>query len=54
MDQLDYCTPNSHNKKTNNIPFLGDSKITYESVGVGLLNDSSLMGTFPAPIPHIS
>jgi hypothetical protein len=30
---------------------LGDSKITYESVGVGLLKYSSLMGTFPAPLP---
>jgi hypothetical protein len=33
-------------------------KITYESVGVGLLKDSSLMGTFPTPLPpttqHIS
>jgi hypothetical protein len=37
---------------------LGDIKITYESVGVGILKDSSLMGTFPAPLPpttqHIS
>jgi hypothetical protein len=30
---------------------LGDSKITYESLGVGLLKDSSLMGTFPTPLP---
>jgi hypothetical protein len=36
---------------TNNIPFLGDHKVTYESVGVGLLKDSSLMGTFPTPLP---
>jgi hypothetical protein len=54
IDQLDYCTPNSHNQTTNNIPFLGDSKITYESVGVGILKYSSLMGTFPTPVPHIS
>jgi hypothetical protein len=43
---------------TNNIPFLGDHKITYESIGVGLLKYSSLMGTFPTPLPptthHIS
>ena len=39
---------------TNNIPFPGDSKITYESVGVGLLKDSSLMGTFPTPLPPTS
>jgi hypothetical protein len=30
---------------------LGDSIITYESVGVGILKDYSLMGTFPAPLP---
>jgi hypothetical protein len=36
---------------TNNIPFLGDHKITYESIGVGLLKDASLMGTFPTPLP---
>jgi hypothetical protein len=29
---------------------LGDHKITYESVGVGLLKDYSLMGTFPTPL----
>jgi hypothetical protein len=51
IDQLDYCTPDARTQMTNNIPFLGDSKITYESVGVGLLKDSSLMGTFPAPLP---
>jgi hypothetical protein len=28
--------------------------ITYESVGVNLLKDSSLMGTFPAPVPQTS
>jgi hypothetical protein len=30
---------------------LGDHKITYESVGVGLLKYYSLMGTFPTPLP---
>jgi hypothetical protein len=58
IDQLDYCTPDARTPATNNIPFLGDHKITYESVGVGILKDSSLMGTFPAPLPpttqHIS
>jgi hypothetical protein len=37
---------------------LGDSHITYESVGVDILNDTSLMGTFPTHLPptthHIS
>jgi hypothetical protein len=36
---------------TKNIHFLGYSKITYQSVGVGILKDSSLMGTFPTPLP---
>jgi hypothetical protein len=51
IDQLYYCTPDARTPPTNNIPFLGDHKITYESVGVGLLKYSSLMGTFPAPLP---
>jgi hypothetical protein len=48
---LDFCTTDAHTPTTNNIPFLGDHKITYESIGVGLLKDSSLMGTFPTPLP---
>jgi hypothetical protein len=51
VDQLDFCTTDARAPATNNIPFLGDHKITYESVGVGLLKDSSLMGTFPTPLP---
>jgi hypothetical protein len=58
IDQLDYCTLEARTPATNNIPFLGDSRITYEIVGVGILKDSSLMGTFPTPLPpttqHIS
>jgi hypothetical protein len=48
---LDFCTTDARTPATNNIPFLGDHKITYESIGVGLLKDSSLMGTFPTPLP---
>jgi hypothetical protein len=51
IDQLDLCTPDARSPVTNNIPFLGDHKVMYESVGVGLLKDSSLMGTFPTPLP---
>jgi hypothetical protein len=51
IDQLDFCTPDARIPATNNIPFLGDHTVTYESVGVGLLKDSSLMGTFPTPLP---
>jgi hypothetical protein len=51
IDQLDYCTLDTHTQTTNDFPFLGDSKITYESVGVGISKDSLLMGTFPTPLP---
>jgi hypothetical protein len=51
IDQLDYYIPDAHTQMANNIHFQGDLKITYERVGVGLLKDSSLMGTFPAPLP---
>jgi hypothetical protein len=51
VDQLDFCTPDARIPATNNIPFLGDHPVTYESIGVGLLKDSSLMGTFPTPLP---
>jgi hypothetical protein len=58
IDQLDFYTLDAHASTTNNIPFLGDHKIMYESVGVGFLKDSSLVGTFPTPLPpttqHIS
>jgi hypothetical protein len=51
VDQLDFYMTNARAPSTNNIPFLGDHKITYESIGVGLLKYSSLMGTFPTPLP---
>jgi len=58
IDQLDFCTTDARAPATNNIPFLGDHKITYESVGVGLLKYYILMVTFPTPLPsttnHIS
>jgi hypothetical protein len=51
IDQLDFYTPDARIPTTNNIPFLGDHPVTYESVGVGLLKYSILMGTFPTPVP---
>jgi hypothetical protein len=51
VDQLDYITPDLHNVAVNDVPFLGQSSL--ESVGVGLLKDSSLMGVFPLPSPII-
>jgi len=51
IDHLDYETPNTRTPVTKNIHFLGDSNIIDEIVGVGLLKDSSLMGTFLTPLP---
>jgi hypothetical protein len=51
VDQLDFYTTDARAPATNNIPFLGDHKIMYERVGVGLLKYPSLMGTFPTPLP---
>jgi hypothetical protein len=36
------------------VPFITNTPDGYENVGVGLLKDSSLMGTFPIPPPNIS
>jgi hypothetical protein len=51
VDQLDFFTTDARAPTNNNIPFLGDHKITYDSIGVGLLKYYSLMGTFPTPLP---
>jgi hypothetical protein len=51
VDQLDFCMTDAYAPTTNNIPFLGDHTITYESIGVGLLKYSSLIGTFTTPLP---
>jgi hypothetical protein len=51
IDQLDFCTIDVHAPATSNIPFLGDHKIMYKRIGVGLLKYYSLMGNFPTPLP---
>ena len=45
---LDVTTP-----MTNNIPMLVQSPPPYQSIGVGMLKDSSLMGIFPSNPPNI-
>jgi hypothetical protein len=47
VNQLDYTTPYLHNATANNVPFIGQN--SFESVGVGLLKDSSLVGVFSLP-----
>jgi hypothetical protein len=39
--------------RTSNVPFISKTPLGYENVGVGLLKDSTLMGTFPIPPPDI-
>jgi hypothetical protein len=41
------------NTRTGNVPFIAKTPPGYENVGVGLLKDSSLMGTFPIPPPDV-
>jgi hypothetical protein len=50
IDQLEFYTTDARAPTTNNIPFLGDHKIMYEIIGVGLIKYSSLIGTFPTPL----
>ena len=46
IDQLDLCTPDITTSMANNIPMLVQSPPPYQSIGVGMLKDSSLMGIF--------
>jgi hypothetical protein len=48
VDQLAFFNTDTH---TGNVPFIANTPPGYENVGVGLLKDSSLMGTFPIPPP---
>jgi hypothetical protein len=48
VDQLAFFNANT---RTGNVPFIVNTPPGYENVGVGLLKDSSLMGTFPIPPP---
>jgi hypothetical protein len=50
VDQLAFFNSDS---RTSNVPFIAKTPPGYENVGVGLLKDSSLMGTFPIPPPDI-
>ena len=46
IDQFYFCMPNFTTSMDNNIPMLGQSPPPYQSIGVGMLKDSSLMGFF--------
>jgi hypothetical protein len=54
VDQLAFFNSDT---RTSNVPFIAKTPKGYENVGVGLLKDSSLMGTFPIPlldVPRLS
>ena len=48
IDQLSFFSSSVSN---DNIPYVGNTEIPYESVGVGLFKDSYLMRTFSLPPP---
>jgi hypothetical protein len=50
VDQLAFFNSDTH---TGNVSFIAKTPTGYENVGVGLLKDSSLMGTFPIPPPDV-
>jgi hypothetical protein len=50
IDQLPFF---SFDSCTSNVPFIAKTPPGYENVDVGILKDSSLMGTFPIPPPDV-
>jgi hypothetical protein len=50
VDQLAFFNSDT---RASNISFIPKTPPGYENVGVGLLKDSSLMGTFPIPPPDV-
>jgi hypothetical protein len=50
VDQLAFFNSDT---RTSNIPFIAKTPLGYKNVGMGLLKDSTLMGTFPIPPPEI-
>jgi hypothetical protein len=50
VDQLEFFSSDS---RTRNIPFIEKTPPGYENVNVGILKDSSLMGTFPIPPTNV-
>jgi hypothetical protein len=50
IDQLAFFNFDTH---TRNVPFISKTPPGYENIGVGLIKDSSLMGTFLIPPPDV-
>ena len=53
INQLDFCSLDVTTPTANNIPMLGQSPPPYQSVGVGMVKDSTLMGVFPSTHPSM-
>ena len=51
IDQLYYYTLDVTTPMTNNIPMLGQSPPPYQSIRIGMLKYSTLMGVFPLAPP---
>ena len=51
VDQLYFFSSGSSN---DNVPYMGNTEIPYESVGAGLFKDSALMGNFTLPPPNVT
>jgi hypothetical protein len=54
IDQFSYCTLDSRNIFYMNVLCVSSSMSVYDSIGVFMFNDSSLMGTFTLPPPFNS
>lgn len=50
VDQISFFASSS---SSSNVPYVGNTNIPYESMGTGIFKDSSLMGTFTLPPPHV-
>jgi hypothetical protein len=50
VDQLAFFNFDSH---TSNVPFILKTPLGYKNIAVGLIKDSTLMGTFPIPPPDV-
>jgi hypothetical protein len=50
IDQLAFFNFDTH---TGNVSFIAKTPAGYENVSIGLLKESSLMGTFPIPLPDV-
>jgi len=54
IDQLAYYKTKIRTNAGYNVPFVGDSKSAYKSLGARMFKKSSLMGTFTLPPPPFS